>query len=476
MPRWNGAKACPELKDMKLHNAILLAMLCAVSSVAGAPTKPNIVVFLCDDLGFRDSSPYGATDVRTPNMQRLANAGIVFDNAFVATPACAPSRAVMLSGLMPARNGAEANHSYARPEIKGWPSSLRELGYDTAAFGKVAHGNKDPQRWGFTHLETKYDLDLVRKYVSDRSGDKPLCLFVGTHDPHVPWDKNKDYDAKKVRLPWNFVDTPETRAFRTDYYTEVTRADTDMGELYDFVREKLGPDTLFMFSSDHGAQWPFGKWNLYDTGIRTPLLAAWPGVIRPGMRTGALVSWVDFAPTLIELAGGVPPPGMDGKSFANVLLGRSDTHHDEIFTTHSGDARMNVYPIRSVHTNRFHYIRNLYPEYEHTTYIDRAADKDGLKYWRTWVERAKTDPKASEIVRHYHERPAEELYDIVDDPDERHNIADKPEYTVTLQVLRKKLDGWMKDQGDSGKLFEKPYPKDTPELSDPPQNSRNAKK
>ena len=431
-------------------------------------TKPNIVVFLCDDLGFLDSTPYGATDVRTPNMQRLADEGLAFNCAFIASPACAPSRAAMLCGLMPARNGAEANHAYARPEIKGWPQYLRELGYDTAAFGKVAH-LADVKRWNFSHFDQRFDLNLVREYVSSRKGDKPLCLFVGTHDPHVPWDRNREYDAKNIKLPWNFVDTPETRGFRADYYTEITRADADMGALYDFVRQKLGANTLFMFSSDHGAQWPFGKWNLYDTSIRTPLFAAWAGVVKPGTRTDAMVSWVDFAPTLIELAGGTPPPGLDGKSFAGVLLGRTTKHRDEIFTTHSGDGKMNVYPIRSVRTEQFKYIRNLFPQYEHTTHIDRAKNADGLKYWSTWVAAGKTDAVAAAIVKRYHERPAEELYDIVKDPGEKDNLAEKPEYTATIQMLRGKVDAWMKEQGDQGKMFNQPYPLGTPELAGKPE-------
>lgn len=449
------------------HHIIFLALLCGSSFpvIADIPSKPNIVVFLCDDLGLRDSTPYGATDVRTPNIQRLANNGLTFNNAFVASPACAPSRAAMLSGLMPARNGAETNHSSAHTGIKGWPHYLRDLGYETASFGKVAHGTKDPKRWGFSHLDTGYHLNHVRDFLSSRDGSKPLCLFVGTHDPHVPWDKNTDYDPAKVRLPWNFVDTPETRALRTDYYTEITRADTNMGELYDFVSRKLGPNTLFMFSSDNGAQWPFGKWNLYGTGVRTPLLASWPDVIKPGTRTDAMVSWVDFAPTLIELAGGPPPPDLDGRSFVNVLLGRTERHRDEIFTTHSGDSQMNVYPMRSVQTERFHYIRNLYPQYEHTTYIDRAQGMDGLAYWLSWVQAAKTDPKAAGIVKSYHERPAEELYDIIKDPEERQNLAGNPEHESTLQALRVKVNAWMKEQGDSGKLFQAPYPLDTPELS-----------
>ncbi|MBM3882727.1 MAG: sulfatase [Verrucomicrobia bacterium] len=450
--------------------SLTVAVACgswAAAAAQGPPAKPHIVVFLCDDLGLLDTTPYGATDVRTPNLERLAREGLVFERAFIASPACAPSRAAMLCGLMPARNGAEANHTFARLEIRGWPHYLRELGYDTAAFGKVAHG-QDVARWGFTHFDLKFDLRRVREWVTQREGTKPLCLFVGTHDPHVPWQQNRDYDVRKVKLPWNFVDTPETREYRADYYTEVTRADTDLGTLYDFVRETLGANTLFLFSSDHGAQWPFGKWNLYDTSIRTPLLAAWPGAIAPGTRTGALVSWVDFTPTLIELAGGTPPPGLDGRSFMGVLLGRTAHHRAAIYTTHSGDGRMNGYPMRALRTDRFKYVRNLFPGYQYTTHIDRSpTETSGLYYWRSWVVAARTNEAAAQIVQRYHQRPAEELYDLLTDPDERHNLALRPDREATLRELREKLDGWMKEQRDRGQLFNEPHPLRTQELGAP---------
>ena len=130
---------------------------------------------------------------------------------------------------------------------------------------------------------------------------------------------------------------------------------------------------------------------------------------------------------------------------------------------------MNVYPIRSVRTEQFKYIRNLFPQYEHTTHIDRAKNADGLKYWSTWVAAGKTDAVAAAIVKRYHERPAEELYDIVKDPGEKDNLAEKPEYTATLQVLRGKVDAWMKEQGDRGELFNQPYPLGTPELTGKPE-------
>jgi len=176
-------------------------------------------------------------------------------------------------------------------------------------------------------------------------------------------------------------------------------------------------------------QWPFSKWNLYDAGIGTPFLAAWPGVIRPGSRSDAMVQWIDLLPTLIEFAGGKSPEGIDGRSFADVLRGQRTTHREVIYTTHSGDGNMNVYPIRALRTPDWKYILNLHPEFAHTTHIDQGAGAgDGWRYFREWVWSAKTDAGAAAVVQRYHQRPREELYDLRADPHEQRNLAADPQH------------------------------------------------
>lgn len=433
----------------------LLAHFCGHASAAAPPT---IVVFLSDDHGQLDSTPYGSRDVRTPNLQRLADAGLTFTHAFIASPACSPSRAAMLTGLMPARNGAEANHTYKRDDVASLPEVMRTLGYQTAAFGKVAHGARDVQRHGFDVFHEQHDAAFVEKFLTGRDASKPLCLFVGTHEPHVPWEDLEGYDPAQVTLPPNFVDTPETREHRARYYTDVTKADTQLGEIMDLARKHLDPaSTLFIYTSDHGAQWPFGKWNLYDTGIRVPFLAAWPGVIKPGTRTAAMVQWIDLWPTLIAAAGGTVPAGIDGRSFLPVLRGESATHREVIFTTHSGDGAMNVYPIRAIRSGDWKLILNLHPEFAHTTHIDKSPKAtSGLAYWKSWFDKAQTDPAAMAIVKRYHERPALELYDLSADPSESRNLATDPAQSTRVQQMRAQLEAWMREQGDPQTVFNEP--------------------
>ena len=414
-----------------------------------AAAPPHLVLFISDDHGQLDCGVYGAKDVKTPNMKRLADAGMTFTHAFVASPSCAPSRASLLTGLMPARHGAHVNHAAPKADVKKLPAYLQELGYEVAAFGKVAHYNQDKQ-YGFDHYDKDPSTKTVAAWLAARASPKPLCLIVGTHQPHVPWPEKTDYDPAQLSIPPSHLDTPETRAWRARYYGDVTTADTELGEIYDLAREKLGRDLLFLHTSDHGGQWPFGKWNCYDAGIRVPFFAVWPGVIAPGSTSDAMLSLVDLLPTFIEIAGGAPPAGIDGRSFAAVLRGTKKDHRDRIFTTHTRDGNVNVYPIRSVRTREWKYVRNLFPDTEHTTHIDKMRARDKGGYITSWEERAKTDPAAKAVVDRYHRRPAEELYDLRADPHELKNLAADPAHAATLKSLRGELDAWMKEQGDPG--------------------------
>jgi len=441
--------------------------------------RPNMVVFLSDDHGCLDSPVYGGKGVRTPTMQRLADEGMVFDRAFVASPACGPSRAALLSGLMPARNGAGPNHTLPRPDTQIMVKLLQKQGYEVVAFGKVAHGRKHPEMVGFDYWRDgrrEQLIELVRKFLQSRTSDKPLCLMVGDHRPHVAWIKESTYDPDKVVLPDHFVDTKETREHWARYLTDVTGMDAAMAEVDRMARRHFGTDDyLLMYSADHGAQWPFGKWNLYDAGVRTPMIFRWPGKIASGVRTDAMVSWIDMMPTLIELAGGTVPEEIDGKSFAEVLLGKSKQHRDIIFTTHSGDGVMNVYPIRAVRTRRFKYIRNLRPDCYHSNHSD-ILRKDGAgAYWDSWDEAAQNDPKAAATVAKYYQRPAVEFYDLGKDPTEQHNLADNPNYREQIRRMSGMLDEWMKNQGDTQSVFREPYPTSGPRPRDV-LRQRNAEK
>ena len=444
---------------MRPLTPILLALISSLALQA----KPHIVVFLTDDLGGDDTSAYGSNDARTPNVERLAAMGMTFDRAFVASPACAPSRAALMTGLMPARNGAEANHTYPAPETAYLTPVLKEMDYEIAAFGKVVHGHARPPHKFDSYSPPRVGLaENVAKYFEERESDGPLCLLVGDRRPHVPWTEENTYDPDEVGLPPHFIDTPETRAHRARYLSDITGLDEELGKVMDMARERLGEDVIYVFTSDHGGQWPFGKWNLYDAGIRVPLIVAWKGHIEAGARTKAMVSWIDLLPTLIDLAGGEVPSDIDGRSFAGVLTGATSEHRNLIFTTHSGDGVFNVYPIRSVRTARYKYILNLLPDHLHTNHSDILRKERAGAYWDSWDTAAETDSRAAGIVRKYFERPAEELYDLTSDRLEQDNLAANPKFAALAGALRAVLEDWMKEQGDRQTVFNTPYPASGP--------------
>jgi uncharacterized sulfatase len=424
-------------------------------TIAPAPARPNILVFLADDLGYQDTGPWGDRNVRTPNLNKLAASGLAFDRAFVASPACAPSRAALLTGLMPARNGAEANQSAPTDAVRKLPAYLHDLGYEVVAFGKVAH-YKQTGMYGFDHFEhdTFHDPEGVPsalRWLKGRKDKRPLAIFVGSNWPHVPWPKTTEgYDPGGLSLPDKTIDTGITRNARARYYAAVSRLDQEFGQTLDMADEVLGKNTFVLFSSDHGAQWPFGKWNLYDTGTRVPVIVRWAGHVKPHVRTAAMVSWVDILPTLIEVAGGKAPEGIDGLSFAAALQpGAHFAGRSEIFSTHNNDGSVNVFPMRSIRTDCWKYISNLHPEYVYTTHIDQFVNRvDSGAYFPSWRRAAATDPAARAVVDRYYHRPKEELYDLLADPDEKQNLAGDPAHAAILASLRQRLSAWRTDQHD----------------------------
>lgn len=442
----------------------LIVAACLLGSPGTLAARPNIVVFLTDDQSQLDATPYTERGIRTPNMQRLADAGLTFDRAFVASPSCAPSRGALLTGLMPARNGAEPNHSKPRADIKKWPAHFQELGYEVVAFGKVSH-YRHTKDYGFDYFahDTFHDhaaIPAAVEYLKNRprNGARKLCLMVGTNWPHVPWpEEHPADDPASLTLPAGSIDTPETRDFRARYAAAVSNADDDLGTIMAAAKAHLPPGTLFLFSADHGAQWPFEKWNLYESGVCVPLIVAWSGVTRPGTRTRAMVQWTDLLPTLVEAAGGTPPTDIDGRSFLPVLRGETAVHRDVIFTTHSGDGRMNVYPMRAIRTGDWKLILNLHPEFAFTTHIDKALARDGGRYWISWYQAAQTNSAAAAIVKRYHERPALELYDLRADPHEQQNLSADPAQATRIRTLRDRLETWMQQQGDKRTVYDKPH-------------------
>ena len=447
-----------------MNSLLPLFLLIAVTTILQSASSPNIAFIIADDLGVEDTGFMGNPDIRTPALNELAERSTVFERLYVASPSCAPSRGAMLSGLMPFRNGAEPNHTYVRDDVRQLPHYMRDLGYEVAAIGKIAHGTDE--RAGFDYVDRDISLEnigIVSDYLSQRESDEPLLLMVGIKDPHVPWPNKPfpHYKPDSLILPAKLINTFDTRLELARYYTDVERMDQQVAATLEAIETYLGAETIIFFTSDHGAQLPYGKWNNYESGVRVPMLVCWPGIAEAGRRSRALISFVDILPTLIEIAGGTPLESgygsnqIDGRSFLSLIKGESDRHRDYVFSTNSS-ANHHTYPLRSVCSDHFRYIRNVYPELNFTCQTDHNPTAQSHNLWASWVSIAKSDPNIARKVQEYHQRPVEELYDLQADPNEQRNLADDPEYVQTLRKLRTITDNWIRLSGDTLEVHGEP--------------------
>ncbi|SKB38469.1 uncharacterized sulfatase [Parapedobacter luteus] len=431
---------------------------------AQEPALPNMVVFIADDLGATDIGPYGNTAARTPHLDELARESMVFRQAFAASPTCAPSRSSLLTGLYPMRHGGHGNHSGVHAGTMSLVHHLTDLGYRVAIAGKLHIGPEDVfpfERIAGTNVVEPgfeknpglhYDLNLdpVDNWLAGLDTGKPFALVVADHSPHVVWPEVPAYDAAEVDIPAFHIDTEDTRKARARYYTDVTKMDRNLGILLALLdKHRIAENTVLMFTADQGPQWAFGKWGLYDYGIQVPLLVRWPGRVAPGSTSDVLVSHVDVLPTLIEIAGGNPPTGIDGASFHAILRQSTETRSGVVFASHTGDLQMNRSPMRMLRTQRYKYILNLAPQVRYHTHMDLADDHDGgREYWPSWRRESFRDPHAASVLWRYHNRPKEELYDVLNDPFEQHNLAEDEQYMALMEVFRKEMAAWRKRQGD----------------------------
>jgi len=414
--------------------------------------RPNILMILADDQTWSDLGCYGNTDVKTPNLDRLAREGMLFKNAFTATAMCSPSRQQLLTGLFPVRNGAYPNHSQVKPGTKSIVHYLKELGYRVGLAGKKHIG---PQKsFPFENVGgNRLNFRAIDNFVG-RDKHQPYCLVVASHSPHLPWTAGNSaaYDPKKLTIHPYMVGTRETRRALAKYYAEVTDFDREVGRCLEIVKRSGSEEnTLVITTSEQGAQFPRGKWTCYETGLHVAMIVRWPKVIEAGTKTGALVQYVDIVPTLLELVGEKKRKNLDGKSFFSVLTGSTKTHHDYVFgvqTTRGIISGSECYPIRSIRSKTHKLIWNLNYKSKFRNVLTSSRDRGG--YWNSWVRKANTDERAARLVNGYQVRPELELYDLRTDPYELKNLSEAPAQKDLLKVLKTKLQTWMREQGDKG--------------------------
>lgn len=447
-----------------LLGLILLLTGFVIKSKAQGRKQPNIVVIMADDLDSRQLSCYGGRNLKTTNIDRLADQGLKFNNMIASEAMCVPTRASLFTGLYPVRHGSYQNHKPVYDTLKSIGHYLSGLGYTVALTGKD-HSTKPRTVFPFEIIKgfepncvsptDDYSLTDVKAFMSGQQ--KPFCLFVMSINPHAPWTvgDTTEFDPEKLILPPHWVDTKPTRKQFQKYLAEVRRLDNQVGELMQAVKEtgKEG-NTVFIFLGEQGAQFPGAKWTLWDAGQKSSMIVRWPGVVQPKTVTGAIVQYEDVTPTFIDIAGGKPVTQLDGRSFLGVLQGKTQQAREVAFGIHNNLPEGPPYPIRSIRDGRYKLLLNLTPgKNYHIKYMMNPKNA----YWVSWKEKAETSPKDKILVDRNIHRPAVEFYDLESDPYELHNLAGDKKYAAQIATYRQKLEHWMEQQGDPGATLDIPF-------------------
>ncbi|MEM1128746.1 MAG: sulfatase-like hydrolase/transferase [Bacteroidota bacterium] len=459
---------------------LLLALAGGPQAVPDSPFQPHVVWFIADDLS-PIMAAYGDSTVHTPHLDRLAQEGVTVERAYVTTPVCAPSRTAMLTGVYPTSMGAlhmrtqrrtSALDQVTEPELLAIPTYeavpppdvlpvtiyLQRAGYFTANLGKEDYQFATPA--GLWHART--DTAHWRQRPDPTQTFFYIHNDVETHESQI-WGRAGQPLAvhpAAVRVPAYYPDTSIVRRDIAQQYTNLLATDANVGRvLAELEADGLLESTVFIFVGDHGDGLPRAKRDLYDSGLRVPLIVRIGAEVRaalgdrlgappPGGRITHPVSGVDLAPTLLALAGLPVPAAMQGLPF----LGDPQAPERRYAVGVKGRMDPSVNETRAVTDGRWKYIRNLQPErpYVQTLpYRDRVATMQLLR--QLHAKGALTGPPALWFRA---TKPAEELYDTHADPDEVRNLATDPRLNATLARLRGALDAWADATGDLGVLPE----------------------
>jgi len=452
------------LKAVGLSAASMVLAGCSNASEAfgsGIPKKrPNILFCLADDWSWPHASIAGDEVVKTPTFDRVARQGVLFENAFVSAPSCTPSRGAILTGQWHWRLEEGGNLWSTLPaKFPVYPDLLEEAGYHVGHTrkgwgpGRIEPGGRKRNPAGPRYKD-------FNEFMKARPEGKPFCFWFGSQDPHrsYKWQSgiNSGMKLEDVEVPACFPDSEEVRIDICDYYWEVQRFDTEVGELLKMLEDNGELDnTLVVISGDNGLPFPRCKSNLYDTGTHVPLAVCWPAAVKGDRVVEDFVSLADLAPTFLEAAGLKPPSEMTARSFLDILTagksGRVDSKRDHVLTgkerhVPGQETGMGGYPMRAIRTHDYLYIHNFKPDrwpsgypagYAEPIEIDVSKPR-GTKFGyadtdasptKSYMIKHRNDPKVRRLFElAFAKRPAEELYDLKKDPGQLNNVAGESEY------------------------------------------------
>ena len=433
--------------------------------------RPNILFAMADDWGWPHAGVYGDPVVKTPTFDRIAKEGVLFNHAFVSSPSCTPSRGALLTGQWHWRLEENANlWSTLQAKFQTYPQMLHKAGYD------IGHWRK---AWGPGRLKPggrKQDpagprFRNFQDFLDRRDAEKPFCFWLGAFDPHRPYKKGSGkaagMDIDKIQVPGYLPNHETIRNDIADYYFEVQRFDSDVGHALKLL-ESIGEldHTVVVMTGDHGMPFPRCKSNVYDSGCRVPIAIRWGKNIPTGRKIYDFVNFVDLAPTFLELAGEKIPDAMTGKSFLSLLKSKESGWIDpsrnftltgkERHVPSQEKGNTGGYPSRAIRTKDYLYIRNFKPDRWPNGMLDaskahlgrRLADCDSGPS-KNFIVAHRTDPAFAKFYDlAFAKRPAEELFDLKNDPDQLRNVAGVKSYRTVKSRLWKKLENELRKTSD----------------------------
>jgi arylsulfatase A-like enzyme len=442
----------------------LVWLVCGVvGPVRAEAPRPNILWLVAEDFG-PALGCYGQKGVETPNLDRLAAAGMRFTRAYTTAPVCSASRSAFMTGMYQTSIGAH-NHRAHRDDGYRLPDGvrlvserMREAGYFTAnvrefpdGFGFRGIGKTD---WNFTVEGEPFDSDRWE----DLKSHQPFLAQVNFDETHRPFTAPRRADLAAVEVPPYEPDDPITRADRAAYLDEAMELDRKVGLILERLEaEGLAGRTIVVFTADNGEAHIRGKQFCYEEGLRVPLLIRWadefdpPAGFAAGTVSDRLVEAIDLAPTFLAVAGVAKPDGMQGR----VLFGdRAEPAREFAFGARDR-CDETVFRIRTARDARYRYIRNFTPE---RPFLQPNAYKEkSYPAWNLLKERAaagRLTPEQAALAAAA--MPAEELYDLDADPHQVRNLAgsDDPAHRAAWERLRGALERWIEETGDQGAILE----------------------
>jgi N-sulfoglucosamine sulfohydrolase len=415
------------------------------------PPKQNILVLIADDLGLHTGA-YGDATARTPHLDRLANEGVRFTNAYCTTASCSASRSVIFTGLHNHANGQYGHahvehHMSLMPHVRPMPALVKAAGYRTGMIGKFHVAPPAQFAWDYRDESRSRDVasmaDRAKSFIS-AAGSAPWYLHVGYSDPHraakgfandarYPGVTKNAFDPASLHVPSFLPDNAAVRGELAQYYEAANRMDQGIGMMLDMLRETGQlQNTLILFLSDNGIPFPNAKTNLYDAGSRLPFILRLPGGKR-GLVNNSMISYTDIAPTLLEWAGApLPDYPLHGSSFLADVEKENAPGRDQVFYSHTFHEITMYYPVRGTRTRQYKYLRNLYPELT----FPHASDLWESPTWQSVARMGDSGRVGRRPAQQYLHRPAEELYDVTKDPDEIDNLAAVASMKPVLEKLR----------------------------------------